>query len=88
VDAQAEILWVEADKVMELAEQEGGTPFDVLGVELGHVDGRCSFESILVKFDLTDPALRLLARIVHDADIPADIAIEPECAGRRRSAAL
>jgi hypothetical protein len=31
VDAEAEILCVEADKVMELAEQEGGTPFDVQG---------------------------------------------------------
>jgi hypothetical protein len=83
VDAEAEILWVEADKVMELAEREGGIPFDVQGTELGHVDGRCSFESILVKFDLTDPALRLLGRIVHGADIPVDIAIEPESAGLR-----
>ncbi len=47
------------------------------GVELGHVDGRGSFESILVKYRLQDPALRLLGRIVHGADIPADLGSSP-----------
>lgn len=83
VDPQAEFLFVLADEVMATAERSGATPFDVKGVELGHVDGRCSFESILIKYSLTDPALRLLGRIVHGADIPAEIAIEPEAAGLR-----
>ena len=47
------------------------------GVELGHVDGRCSFESILLKYGLTDSALHLLGRIVHGADIPADLPVSP-----------
>jgi hypothetical protein len=42
-------------------------------VELGHRDGRCSFESILQAYDLRDPALHGLAAIVHAADISADI---------------
>jgi hypothetical protein len=46
------------------------------------VDGRCSFESILLKYGLTgDPALVALARIVHAADVSEDIALAPEGPG-------
>ncbi|HKT82420.1 MAG TPA: chromate resistance protein ChrB domain-containing protein [Solirubrobacterales bacterium] len=81
VDPDAEFLYAPADEVMEVAAREGAIPYDVKDVELGHVDGRCSFESILVKYELTDPALQLLAKIVHGADVAADIGIVPEAAG-------
>ncbi len=81
VDRDAEFLFVPAEDVMAVAEAEGAIPFDVRGVELGHVDGRCSFESILVKHQLDDPALDMLAKIVHGADVPADISMTPESAG-------
>jgi len=55
--------------------------YDVEGVELGHVDGRCSFESILLKYSLDDPALARLAAIVHGADIETDVRKSPESAG-------
>jgi hypothetical protein len=45
------------------------------------VDGRCSFESIILKYDLHDPALHRLAQIVHGADVNADIDKTPEAAG-------
>lgn len=83
VDPHAEFLFVPADEVMAAAGRGSAIPFDVKGVELGHVEGRCSFESILVKYRLDDPALRLLGQIVHGADIPADIGIQPEAAGLR-----
>ena len=83
VDPQAEFLFVAVGDVARVASRERAIPFDVDGAELGHVDGRCSFESILLKYNLTDPALRLLGRIVHGADIPQDLAIEPEAAGLR-----
>jgi hypothetical protein len=83
VDPQAEFLFVAVSDVARVASRERAIPFDVDGAELGHVDGRCSFESILLKYNLTDPALRLLGRIVHGADIPQDLAIEPEAAGLR-----
>ena len=83
VDADAQFLYVGRDDVMRVAAAEDATPYDVPDVELGHVDGRCSFESILVKYRLDDPALQLLGRIVHGADVPEDIAIEPEAAGLR-----
>jgi hypothetical protein len=81
VDQDPEFLYVPADEVMAAAEREGAIPYDVKDVELGHVDGRCSFESIMVKYGLEDPGLLLLARIVHGADVAADIDIVPEAAG-------
>lgn len=81
IDKDAEFLFVPADDVLEVAQREDAIPYDVGGVELGHVDGRCSFESIMVKYRLGDPALRRLAAIVHGADISADIANTPQSAG-------
>jgi len=78
IDRDAEFLYVAADAVMAVAEREGAIPYDVPGVELGHVAGRCSFESILLKYDLAgDPALTALAKIVHAADVAEDIETDP-----------
>ena len=81
VDPQAEFLFVPADQVMASAERERAIPYDVPNVELGHVDGRCSFESIVLKYNLKDPALAELARIVHGAAVAKDVRITPESAG-------
>jgi hypothetical protein len=81
VDPGAEFLYVPAEDVMVTAEREGAIPYDVTGVELGHVDGRCSFDSIIVKYGLEDAALNRLAQIVHGADVAADRDICPEAAG-------
>jgi hypothetical protein len=83
IDPKAVFLYVPTEEVMAVAEREAAIPYDVKGVELGHVDGRCSFESILMKHSIQDPALQLVGRIVHGADIPAEITIEPEAAGLR-----
>jgi hypothetical protein len=68
VDSEAVFLFVPAGKVTEMAEKEGATPFDAPGVELGHRDGRCSFDAIIEKHGLKDKALLRLAKIVHAAD--------------------
>jgi hypothetical protein len=81
IDPDAEFLYVPAPEVISVAEREGAIPYDVGGVELGHVDGRCSFESMILKYELHDPALDRLAQIVHGADVGADIDITPEAAG-------
>jgi hypothetical protein len=83
VDPDAEFLYVPSDRVQEVAATTGAIPFDVEGAELGHVDGRCSFESILVKYRVDDPALAAMAKIVHGADIEADEQLTPEAAGLR-----
>ena len=81
VDKDAEFLYVEPIQVARVAQDRDAVPFDVEGAELGHVNGRCSFESILIKYDLTDPGLARLARIVHAADVGADLNQAPEAAG-------
>jgi hypothetical protein len=81
IDPDAEFLYVPAADVLAVAEREGALPYDVAGVELGHVDGRCSFESIILKYGLKDPALDRLAQIVHGADVAADLDLTPEAAG-------
>lgn len=81
IDPDAEFLYVPAAEVLGIAERKGAIPYDVGGVELGHVDGRCSFESIILKYELHDPALDLLAQIVHGADVTADVGRIPEAAG-------
>ena len=81
VDTNPEFIYVPTEQVLEVAERERAIPYDVKDVELGHVDGRCSFESIMMKYRLTDAALQKLAKIVHGADVAADIGIVPEAAG-------
>ena len=70
VDPNAEFLYVPADQVLSVAEQTGAFPYDVPGVELGHHGAECSFDAIIKKYDLSDPALLCLARIVRGADTP------------------
>jgi hypothetical protein len=81
VDQHAEFLYVPADEVLGVAERQGAVPYDMKGVELGHVDGRRSFESIMGKYGLTDPVLQKRATIVHGADVAADDGVVPEAAG-------
>ena len=80
VDSEAEFLYVPADRVMTVAEQEGAIPYDVPGVELGHHGAECSFDAIIRKYQLTDPALQRLALIVRGADTDAR-ELTPESAG-------
>jgi hypothetical protein len=58
-----------------------GIPFDVRGAELSHRDGKCTFESLLEKYELRDPALRRMAAIIRGADLPHEDAPPPESAG-------
>lgn len=68
VDSAAEFLFVARPQVEEIAAKEGAIPFDAPGVELGHHDGKCSFEAIMQRYQLKDPALERMAVIIHAAD--------------------
>ena len=81
VDSDAEFLFVPKNQIEKVAEESGAIPFDAPGVELGHKDGRCSFESIMLKYELKDPGLLRLAQIVHSADVSEDIEKEPIARG-------
>ncbi|OGO31973.1 MAG: chromate resistance protein [Chloroflexi bacterium RBG_16_56_11] len=78
VDNEAEFLFAPASQVMAVAEQTGAIPFDCMGkAELDHHEGRCSFESVILRYELKDPALMRLAKIVHAADVAQDIDKDP-----------
>jgi hypothetical protein len=81
VDNQAEFLFVPSSQVEKAASDTGATPFDAHDVELGHHEGRCSFESTMLKYELKDPALQRLAKIVHSADVATDIDKDPIARG-------
>jgi hypothetical protein len=68
VDQDAEFLFVPREEVLAAAEREGAIPFDTPGAELNHVGDLCTFDAILEKYGLTDPALHRLAAIVRGAD--------------------
>jgi len=81
VDSEAEFLFVPASQVGAVSQETGAIPFDAPGVELGHKDGRCSFEAIILKYELKDLALLRMAKIVHAADVAADIDTDPVARG-------
>lgn len=68
VDSEAEFIFVPASRIEEIAKREGAIPFDAPGVELGHHGDQCSFDAIIGKYGLKDPALLRLAAIVRAAD--------------------
>jgi hypothetical protein len=77
IDPDAEFVFVDdPDEVPADA-----TPFDMRGVDLTHHDEDCTFETILRRYDLDDPALWDVARIVHEADLADDKFDAPEAAG-------
>jgi hypothetical protein len=81
IDPQAEFLFAAREKVLEVAARERAIPFDVPGVELGHHDGKCSFEALVTRYEIEDPAVHLLAKIVHGADVEQDLYGRPEAPG-------
>ncbi len=68
VDRAAEIHFVAAEWVRDVAEEMGAIPFDVPDVEFSHVGEKCSFDTFLDRFGLEAPGLRELAVIVRGAD--------------------
>lgn len=81
IDSDAEFLFVPKSEIERVATETGAIPFDAPGVELGHHEGRCSFESIILKYELKEPGLLRMARIVHSADVDEDIDSDPIARG-------
>jgi hypothetical protein len=80
VDMESEFIFVPANQVLPLAERLGATPYDVEGVELTHDGPLCSFDAILKKYKVSNPALEEVAVIVRGADT-ARLDLAPQCAG-------
>jgi hypothetical protein len=84
IDNEAQFQFVPASQVAIIASETGAIPFDAKGVELGHHEGRCSFESIILKYDLKDPALLRMAKIVHAADVTEKPLLRATASATRR----
>ena len=80
IDPEAQFLYVPANQVLAVAENQGATPYDVPGVEMTHVGELCSFDAFLNKYQLHDPALQQLALIVRGADTDR-LDLTPQSAG-------
>lgn len=81
IDPDAEIVYVPADQVLSYAERDGAISFDAPGARYTHRDGLCSFEVLADEYAIEDPALRLMAHVVHGADVADDRDATPESRG-------
>jgi len=80
IDKEPMFLFVPSSQVLAVAEREKAIPYDVPNVELGHHGEHCSFDAFLDKYQLTDPALQALSKIVRGADTDAR-GLTPESSG-------
>lgn len=80
IDHAAEFLYVPSNQVLNTARETGATPYDIPGVEMGHVGELCSFDAFIKKYQLADPALQQLAVIVRGADT-GRLDLAPQAAG-------
>ena len=67
IDHDAEFVFTDDESPVT-----GAIPFDMHGVEWGHHDNHCTFETILAIHELGDPILKQIGHIIHGADITAD----------------
>lgn len=68
IDPKAEFIFVPVEKVQEVAKKENAIPYDAQGVELGHHGEKCSFDAIIEKYNIKDPVVLEVAKIVRAAD--------------------
>lgn len=68
VDAEAEFIYVPFDKVIEEAKKLNAIPFDIPEVEYTHYEDQCTFDYIIKKHKIHDPAITVISKIVRGAD--------------------
>ena len=81
IDPDAEIIYAPREDVLGYAAREGATSFDAPGATYTHRGGLCSFEVLIAENGLDDPALALMAKVVHGADVSEDRDSTPESRG-------
>lgn len=80
IDQDAEFIYVPKEQVFEKAKELDAIPYDIVGAEYTHYGNQCTFDYIIKKHSLTDPALIQIANIVRGADTDRfDLA--PQAAG-------
>ena len=81
IDREAEFLYVPPEQVLDVTQREGAISYDAPDARYTHRDGLCSFEVLVEEYAIDDPAVQLLARIVHGADIADDRDATPQSRG-------
>jgi len=81
IDPEAEIVYVPPDEVLTYAAREAATSFDAPGATFTHRNGNCSFETMVEEYAIDDPAVTLMARVIHGADVSGDSAVTPQSPG-------
>jgi hypothetical protein len=81
IDEKAEFLFVPPEHVLEVSEQEDAISYDAPDARYTHRDGLCTFEVLVEEYEIDDPAVMRMARIVHGADIAAERDATPESRG-------
>jgi hypothetical protein len=77
VDPDAEFLFVPRDHSLP----PDAEPFDIPGVRFSHHQGHGSFHAILDAYDLTDPILNRIARMIDEVDALREPSLEPAAPG-------
>ena len=80
IDPRAEFLYVPSGDVLRIAAEKDAAPYDIPGVEFTHEGELCSFDAFLKKYQLSEPALQQLAKIVRGADT-SRLDLTPQSAG-------
>jgi hypothetical protein len=81
IDADAEIVFVPADEVLAYADREGAVSFDAPDATYTHRNGKCTFEVLVDEHEIVDPAIAVLALVVHGADVSTDRDVTPQSRG-------
>ncbi|BFM45579.1 hypothetical protein CFS9_42200 [Flavobacterium sp. CFS9] len=68
VDPEAEFIYVPYDQVLDKAKELNAIPFDIPNVEFTHYKEQCTFDYIVKKYKIEDPAISIMAGIVRGAD--------------------
>lgn len=68
IDQEAEIIYVPFEKVLIQAAALDAIPFDIPDVEYTHYGEECTFDYLVKKHKITDPAVHVMAPIVRGAD--------------------
>ncbi len=80
VDAQAEFIYVPKKDVFSKAKELNGIPYDIPGAEYSHDGDLCTFDYIVKKHNINDPAVDQIALIVRGADTD-HFELAPQAAG-------
>jgi hypothetical protein len=81
IDPEPDFLYVPAEQVLAVAERDGAVSYDAPDAQYTHRDSLCTFEVLVEEYRIDDPAVRLMSRIVHGADIADERDATPQSRG-------